>query len=88
MSTLLRPWKSGTTEGGDLKVGERIDIRWVDGTTSAHDFAPNGDGEPGFTLNHHDTKVWVALNLVDFRKIPLSKGFTGKGQSSVYKRRV
>jgi len=74
MSTALRPWLSGVTEAHLLNDGERVDIRWVDGMTSAHDFVLLKK-EPGFYLIHHETKVWVALKLVQFRKIPMSKRF-------------
>lgn len=72
--TALRPWLSGATEAHLLKEGERIDILWADGLTSAHDFVIL-QGEPGCYITHHGTKVWAALKLVQFRKIPMAKKF-------------
>jgi len=69
--TSSRPWLKGTSAEG-LREGDRIDILWGDGFTSAHDFALR-KGVPGVVLNYHDTHVWVPLKDIQHRKIPLNK---------------
>lgn len=68
----LRPWQSDLSEASSIKEGERVDVKWADGVTSAHEFGLRR-GIPGFWLIHHDTKIWVELALVQYRKIPGAK---------------
>lgn len=70
---MLPPWLSSPKDRLTLKEGDRIEVRWGNGNTSAHDFVKQGS-DLGFWLNHHETKIWVDLKLpVEFRKIPGGK---------------
>jgi hypothetical protein len=71
--SLPRPWLSGPNDRRTLKVGDRLDVKWANGNTSAHDFVKDPERGLGFWLNHQETKIWVDLALVEFRVIPMAK---------------